>query len=296
MSAVPRRHWLASGVLTLTCILGCQTGPGAQVGPYPVGPSGEVAPLVCTRGVVIDGDTLELVCGGEPVRVRLHCIDAPELGQGRWGRASREHLRSLVPRIVIVLPKPTDLGYRDRFGRIVGELLSPDESRRNLNLALVLSGQAAVYPKYCDGGALLLGRAGGAPLRGRDLGHRGATANPMGLAARGLIRISWALCAAGRAGEPRGARYRCVTLRSCVTRSRDHEITRSRDHEISETQRRGSAALGATSRTPEPTVELQRGADSRDAGGSPRGRSHGSCTPQAVYQPLFSKGLRNCPV
>jgi endonuclease YncB( thermonuclease family) len=105
--------------------------------------------LVCTRGVVIDGDTLELVCGGEPVRVRLHCIDAPELGQGRWGRASREHLRSLVPRIVIVLPKPTDLGYRDRFGRIVGELLSPDESRRNLNLALVLSGQAAVYPKYC---------------------------------------------------------------------------------------------------------------------------------------------------
>ena len=149
MSAVPRRHWLASGVLTLTCILGCQTGHGAQVGPYPVGPSGEVAPLVCTRGVVIDGDTLELVCGGEPVRVRLHCIDAPELGQGRWGRASREHLRSLVPRIVIVLPKPTDLGYRDRFGRIVGELLSPDESRRNLNLALVLSGQAAVYPKYC---------------------------------------------------------------------------------------------------------------------------------------------------
>jgi endonuclease YncB( thermonuclease family) len=149
MSANYRRHRLAGGVLTLAGILGGQTGPGAQVGPYPVGPTGEAAPLICARGLVIDGDTLELVCGGEPVRVRLHCIDAPELGQGHWGRAAREHLRSLVPRTLIVLPKPTDLGYRDRFGRIVGELLSPDESRRNLNLALVLSGQVAVYPKYC---------------------------------------------------------------------------------------------------------------------------------------------------
>lgn len=149
VSANPRSQRLAGGVLTLACILGCQMGPNAQVGPYPVGPSGEAAPLICTRGVVIDGDTLELVCGGEAVRVRLHCIDAPELGQGHWGRAAREHLRSLVPRTLIVLPKPTDLGYRDRFGRIVGELLTPDESRRNLNLALVLSGQAAVYPKYC---------------------------------------------------------------------------------------------------------------------------------------------------
>ena len=140
---------LALVVLVLSCTLGCQSGPRAQVGPYPIGTSGETAPLICTRSAVIDGDTLALVCGGEPVRVRLHCIDAPEMEHGAWGRASRDFLSAAMPRTVMVLPQPTESGYRDRFGRIVGEVLAPDESRRNLNLALVLSGQAAVYPKYC---------------------------------------------------------------------------------------------------------------------------------------------------
>jgi len=137
------------GALALLCTLGCQSGPRAQGGSFPMGVGGDAAPLICTRGAVIDGDTLALVCGGEPVRVRLHCIDAPEVGQGAWGRASREHLSAMTPRVVIVLSKPTEFGYRDRYGRIVGEVLAPDESRRNLNLAQVLSGQAAVYPKYC---------------------------------------------------------------------------------------------------------------------------------------------------
>jgi endonuclease YncB( thermonuclease family) len=148
-TALAAIHRLAVGVLVLSGTLGCQPGPRAQVGPYPVGPDGDAAPLICTRTAVIDGDTLALVCGGEPVRVRLHCIDAPELGQGHWGRDSREHLSAVTPHNVIVIPKPTEFGYRDRFGRIVGEVLTPDEARHNLNLAQVLSGQAAVYPRYC---------------------------------------------------------------------------------------------------------------------------------------------------
>jgi endonuclease YncB( thermonuclease family) len=106
--------------------------------------------MLCNLSSVVDGDTLALVCNGRPTRVRLHCIDAPEMGQGDWGRASREHLAAMTPRTVMVVPIPTERGYRDRFGRIVGEVLVPDATRRNLGLAQVTDGQAAVYPRYCQ--------------------------------------------------------------------------------------------------------------------------------------------------
>jgi endonuclease YncB( thermonuclease family) len=106
-------------------------------------------PMLCTLVSVVDGDTLSLTCNGEPTRVRLHCIDAPEMGQGAWGRASRDHLAAAVPRTLVVVPVPTEWGFRDRFGRIVGEVLVPDETRRNLGLAQVAAGQAVVYTKYC---------------------------------------------------------------------------------------------------------------------------------------------------
>jgi endonuclease YncB( thermonuclease family) len=145
----PPTRRLAIGALALFCTLAGRPGPGAQVGPFPRGASDDAAPLICTRGAVIDGDTLALVCNGEPVRVRLYCIDAPEMGQGAWGRASREHLSAMMPGTVMVLPKPTQFGDRDRFGRIVAEVLAPGDPQRNLNLAQVLAGLAAVYPEYC---------------------------------------------------------------------------------------------------------------------------------------------------
>ena len=50
---------------------------------------------------VHDGDTLRVRCGlGSDRRsthkVRLYCIDAPELAQAPWGRIAREHLRRLA--------------------------------------------------------------------------------------------------------------------------------------------------------------------------------------------------------
>lgn len=106
-------------------------------------------PVTCKVAVVLDGDTMDLVCKGREVRVRLHCIDAPELGQEPWGRRSRDHLRTITPRMVILVPKSTKYGYKDRFGRTIGEILTSDETRQNLNLSQVFSGSAAVYPRYC---------------------------------------------------------------------------------------------------------------------------------------------------
>lgn len=50
---------------------------------------------------VSDGDTVRATCGGEAVKIRLHCIDAPEMGQRSWGQERRDHLRRLVPRPAI---------------------------------------------------------------------------------------------------------------------------------------------------------------------------------------------------
>ncbi len=142
-------HFAPIGLWVLLS-LGCTPGPRADLastGAEPLAMDG--LPMPCTLVSVVDGDTLSLTCNGQPTRVRLHCIDAPEMGQGAWGRASRDHLAAAIPRTLVVVPVPTAWGFRDRFGRIVGEVLVPDETRRNLGLAQVAAGQAVVYPKYC---------------------------------------------------------------------------------------------------------------------------------------------------
>ena len=97
----------------------------------------------CTVSSVYDGDTLRAECGGEKLKVRLHCIDTPEMGQKPWGRESRDYLRSLLPRgsqIQLVVHT------RDKYGRQVAEVI---RGSKNLNRLMVQGGQAVVYPKYC---------------------------------------------------------------------------------------------------------------------------------------------------
>lgn len=96
----------------------------------------------CLVSSVYDGDTLRTVCGGEKLKIRAYCIDAPEMAQRPWGIESRDHLRRLVGRQVQVRVRDTD-----RYGRKVAELLTP--SGENLNRRMVRDGQAAVYRKYC---------------------------------------------------------------------------------------------------------------------------------------------------
>lgn len=96
----------------------------------------------CYIQKVYDGDTVQALCGKESSKVRLYCIDAPELAQQPWGPRSRAALRERLPRRVRLIAHE-----RDRYGRIVGELFHGSD---NINLALVRQGHAAVYPAYCS--------------------------------------------------------------------------------------------------------------------------------------------------
>ena len=92
-----------------------------------------------------DGDTITVNQLGEKIKVRLGCIDAPEIKQSPYGEASRNRLRSL-------LPIGTEVGLRvidvDRYGRTVGEVFKGSLS---INLVMVQKGQAVIYRQYFDG-------------------------------------------------------------------------------------------------------------------------------------------------
>jgi endonuclease YncB( thermonuclease family) len=64
--------------------------------------------------------------------------------QRPWGRESRDYLRSITPERITVISHG-----RDRYGRTIGEVITDDEKRENLNIAMIRTGQAAVFPKYC---------------------------------------------------------------------------------------------------------------------------------------------------
>lgn len=90
---------------------------------------------------IYDGDTMTVHCQGEKIKVRLYCIDAPEMRQEPWGMEARDTLQDLVGLTVNVRGRD-----RDRYGRIVGGVWS---AGMNLNLEMVRLGRAAVYPRYC---------------------------------------------------------------------------------------------------------------------------------------------------
>lgn len=94
---------------------------------------------------IYDGDTMTVRCQGEKVKVRLYCIDAPEMGQKPWGRESRDYLRQITPERVLVRQVT-----KDRYGRTVGELFIDAERTRNLGLLMINAGQAVVYERYCS--------------------------------------------------------------------------------------------------------------------------------------------------
>ncbi|MGQ9830254.1 MAG: thermonuclease family protein [Thermochromatium sp.] len=99
----------------------------------------------CRVEKISDGDTMTLRCGTRSVKVRLYCIDAPEMAQRPWGTRSREYLQSITPPTVRLLKID-----QDQYGRTVGEIYTPDAAPRLLNLDMVLAGQAAVYGPYCN--------------------------------------------------------------------------------------------------------------------------------------------------
>lgn len=96
----------------------------------------------CAVLSVHDGDTMTVYCDERKVKVRLYCIDAPELSQDPWGRYSRDYLQKIAGGEVNLL-----LMKLDKYGRYVGKVISGNS---DLNMAQIQNGNAAVYRRYCN--------------------------------------------------------------------------------------------------------------------------------------------------
>ncbi len=119
---------------------------------------------------IADGDTVTVNEAGARLKVRLACIDAPELSQTPYGQASRQALQSLLP-----LGSQVTLRIKatDRYGRTVAELLTGKNNsnnsnqnninqyninqnninQNNINQQMIANGQAFVYWNFisaCD--------------------------------------------------------------------------------------------------------------------------------------------------
>jgi endonuclease YncB( thermonuclease family) len=92
---------------------------------------------------VSDGDTIKVLHEGTQVRIRLYGIDTPERGQAFGRKATQFTANKVAGKTVNVIPMDTD-----RYGRTVA-LVQPPNDTVTLNEALVRSGFAWVYRKYC---------------------------------------------------------------------------------------------------------------------------------------------------
>lgn len=99
-----------------------------------------------------DGDNITIVQSGIKTKVRLACIDAPELKQ-KSGQSSRKVLKSLVADKRFRL----NVLAKDRFGRLIAEIFVSDNYDNysiNVNKILVEQGHAHFYnpsSKGCEG-------------------------------------------------------------------------------------------------------------------------------------------------
>lgn len=90
---------------------------------------------------IIDGDSIVVKNGKKFIEVRLYGIDCPEWNQ-HFSAEARKYTTVLLHRKKITV---TPL-YYDSYGRLVA-LLS--RNGQDVNGALVKSGSAWVYPRYC---------------------------------------------------------------------------------------------------------------------------------------------------
>jgi endonuclease YncB( thermonuclease family) len=110
-------------------------------------PNSKICEIV--PGSVHDGDTVRVKCGDAIARVRLACLDAPELKQ-QGGTESRDFLRNLIKTNgseVAMIPLE-----QDRYGRTVAELILSPGSVPEVSIQeeLLKSGNARIYEKYSD--------------------------------------------------------------------------------------------------------------------------------------------------
>lgn len=97
---------------------------------------------------VADGDTLTVLVDQTEHKIRLHGIDCPEKKQPFGQRAKQFTLEQAAGKTVTVR-----VSDRDRYGRLVGEVILPDG--RSLNHELVSAGLAWWYRQYAPDDELL---------------------------------------------------------------------------------------------------------------------------------------------
>lgn len=101
----------------------------------------EGATLACELASIVDGDTLDVVCGEGHMRVRLWGIDAPEMPQIPWGDRARRALTQLASSGNLSV----EVIDHDKYGRVVGRVFSTSQ---DIGLELARQGLAPVPLKY----------------------------------------------------------------------------------------------------------------------------------------------------
>lgn len=94
---------------------------------------------------VVDGDDVQVRQQGREFRIRLGCIDAPEMGQSPWGQQSKSRLQQLLSVGTTLRLREIN---RDEQGRMVAEVYKAGQL---INLQLVREGYAVVFPRYIAG-------------------------------------------------------------------------------------------------------------------------------------------------
>ena len=97
---------------------------------------------------ITDGDTFKVLRRGKVIKIRIACIDTPEMSVDPWGQRAKDALTGMLRVGSAVSLMEHDA---DRYGRIVAEVYK--SNGRNIGLELVKKGYAEVYDKYayqCD--------------------------------------------------------------------------------------------------------------------------------------------------
>jgi len=92
---------------------------------------------------VYDGDTFGVIINNKREKVRLTGIDAPETGQPPWGAKAKQYLHTLVGEAGRQVKLEFDVEQRDKHGRILAYLRTPDG--KHINLFMVKNGYAVLY-------------------------------------------------------------------------------------------------------------------------------------------------------
>ncbi|MBR1376044.1 MAG: thermonuclease family protein [Cardiobacteriaceae bacterium] len=101
----------------------------------------------CRLTKIVDGDTVEGLCNGRNLRIRLTGIDAPERAQKPWGARSTSNLRKLLPAksSFLLVSQGADV-YHRQLGTIY-QLTCPHQNNEkcNVNLQMITTGYAVAY-------------------------------------------------------------------------------------------------------------------------------------------------------